>query len=98
MPDVTFDPFDKDAEPFVEVNSKRRYGRYSDLLGVGVAKKVYHTFDQEDGIEVAWNQVQLRMFFDDEAMMECTFNETKLLRAMNYEIILECYNGWLDEE
>ncbi|KAF6147841.1 hypothetical protein GIB67_014421 [Kingdonia uniflora] len=87
-----------DAEPFVEVDSKRRYGRYSDLLGVGAVKKVYRAFDQEDGIEVAWNQVHLRRFFDDEAMMERTFNETKLLREMSHENILECYNVWLDEE
>ncbi|KAF6146930.1 hypothetical protein GIB67_036649 [Kingdonia uniflora] len=40
MPYVKFNPSDKDAEPFVEVDSKRRYGRYNDLLGVGAVKKI----------------------------------------------------------
>ncbi|KAF6155775.1 hypothetical protein GIB67_007422 [Kingdonia uniflora] len=57
-----------------------------------------HTTFVQDGIEVAWNQIKLGMFFDDEAMMMRTFNETWLLREMSHENILECYNVWLDEE
>ncbi|KAF6166016.1 hypothetical protein GIB67_012913 [Kingdonia uniflora] len=52
MPYAKLNPSDKDAESFVEVVSKRRYGSYNDLLGVGTVKKVYRAFDQEDGIEV----------------------------------------------
>ncbi|RWW14516.1 hypothetical protein GW17_00021703, partial [Ensete ventricosum] len=55
-----WDPADKDAEPFVEIDPTGRYGRYDDLLGAGAVKRVYRGFDQEEGIEVAWNQVRLR--------------------------------------
>lgn len=47
----------KEREIFVEVDPTDRYGRYKDLLGAGAVKKVYKAFDQEQGIEVAWNQV-----------------------------------------
>jgi hypothetical protein len=47
----------KNKETFVEVDPTGRYGRYKDLLGTGAVKKVYKAFDQEQGIEVAWNQV-----------------------------------------
>ncbi|KAF5177073.1 Serine/threonine-protein kinase WNK1 [Thalictrum thalictroides] len=66
---VKTDPLDKDAEPFVEVDPTGRYGRYTDLLGAGATKKVYRAFDQEEGIEVAWNQVKLRDFADNEVIL-----------------------------
>ncbi|KAK6154464.1 hypothetical protein DH2020_008712 [Rehmannia glutinosa] len=58
MPSMSFDMGDRDREPFVEVDPTGRYGRYSELLGSGAVKKVYRAFDQEEGIEVAWNQVK----------------------------------------
>ncbi|KAG2297179.1 hypothetical protein Bca52824_043848 [Brassica carinata] len=64
------DPSDKDSEPFVETDPTGRYGRYDELLGSGAVKKVYRAFDQEEGIEVAWNQVKLSCFSDDPAMTE----------------------------
>ncbi|KAG6619167.1 hypothetical protein I3842_Q106500 [Carya illinoinensis] len=70
MPYVRSDPSDKDAEPFVEIDSTGRYGRYGDLLGAGAVKKVYRAFDQEEGREVAWNQVSLIRFLDDKAMLD----------------------------
>ncbi|KAJ0101727.1 hypothetical protein Patl1_04020 [Pistacia atlantica] len=70
MPSVNPDSSDKDAEPFVEVDPTGRYGRYNELLGSGAVKKVYRAFDQEEGIEVAWNQVKLRNFCDNPAMIE----------------------------
>lgn len=54
----------KDKETFVELDPTGRYGRYKDLLGAGAVKKVYKAFDQEQGIEVAWNQVFLLSIFN----------------------------------
>lgn len=34
--------------------------QYPTLLGRGAWKRVYKAFDQEEGLEVAWNQVELR--------------------------------------
>ncbi|MFS7984899.1 putative protein kinase WNK-NRBP family [Helianthus anomalus] len=38
---------DQDREPFVEVDPSGRFGRYSDLLGVGAVKKVYRGLSSE---------------------------------------------------
>jgi WNK lysine deficient protein kinase len=46
---------DCEAKPFVKVDPTGQFGRYSDLLGCSSVKKVYRAFDQEEGIEVAWN-------------------------------------------
>ncbi|XP_010252690.1 PREDICTED: probable serine/threonine-protein kinase WNK11 [Nelumbo nucifera] len=98
MPCVTPDPSDKDAEPFVEVDPTGRYGRYSDLLGAGAVKKVYRAFDQEEGIEVAWNQVRLRNFIEDASVIDRLFSEVRLLRTLKNNNIIMLYNVWMDEE
>ncbi|KAF6139965.1 hypothetical protein GIB67_010007 [Kingdonia uniflora] len=45
---------------------------------VGACKKVYRAFDQEEGIEVAWNQVWLSSFSQNEAMFDRLFEEVKI--------------------
>ncbi|KAF8409692.1 hypothetical protein HHK36_005771 [Tetracentron sinense] len=98
MPCASTDSSDRDAEPFVEVDPTGRYGRYSDLLGAGAVKKVYRAFDQEEGIEVAWNQVRLRNFSDDQAMIDRLYSEVRLLRTLKNDNIIVLYNVWTDEE
>ncbi|WOK93084.1 putative serine/threonine-protein kinase WNK11 [Canna indica] len=92
------DPEDMDAEPFVEIDPTGRYGRYDDLLGAGAVKRVYRAFDQEEGIEVAWNQVRLRSFREDRPMMDRLFAEVRLLRTLRHESIIALYNVWTDDE
>ncbi|XP_031489537.1 probable serine/threonine-protein kinase WNK11 [Nymphaea colorata] len=98
MPCVRLDPADKDAEPFVEVDPTGRYGRYSDLLGSGAVKRVYRAFDQEEGIEVAWNQVQLRNFTDDLSMLDRLFAEVRLLKSLRNQNIIVLYAVWVEKE
>ncbi|KAH6835710.1 Protein kinase superfamily protein [Perilla frutescens var. hirtella] len=85
-------------EPFVEVDPTNRYGRYAELLGSGAVKKVYRAFDKEEGIEVAWNQVKLRNFFDDEAMINRLYSEVRLLGSLRNENIIALYSVWRDKE
>ncbi|KAL4589033.1 hypothetical protein LXL04_001935 [Taraxacum kok-saghyz] len=63
----------QDREQFVEVDPSGRLGRYSDLLGAGAVKKVYRGFDQEEGRDVAWNQVKLRSFSGDPSVLKRLF-------------------------
>lgn len=98
MPCVNPDQSDKDSEPFVEVDPTGRYGRYTELLGSGAVKKVYRAFDQEEGIEVAWNQVKLRNFSDDPAMIDRLYSEVRLLRSLTNNNIICLYSVWRDEE
>lgn len=89
---------DCEAEPFVEVDPTGRFGRYSDLLGCGAVKKVYRAFDQEEGIEVAWNQVRLRNFSEDPVLINRLHSEVKLLRTLKNKYIIVCYSVWKDDE
>lgn len=86
------------SEPFVELDPSGRYGRYDELLGSGAVKKVYRGFDQEEGIEVAWNQVRLRNFTNDPAMIDRLFSEVRLLRSLKNKNIISLYSVWRDQE
>lgn len=92
------DEGDRDREPFVEVDPTGRYGRYGELLGSGAVKKVYRAFDQEEGIEVAWNQVKLRIFAGDQAMIDRLFSEVRLLSSLKNKNIITFYWVWRDKE
>lgn len=98
MPSVNPDSSDKDSEVFAETDPTGRYGRYPELLGCGAVKKVYRGFDQEEGIEVAWNQVKLRNFCDEPAMVKRLYSEVRLLRSLTNENIIELYSVWTDDE
>ncbi|KAK3031996.1 hypothetical protein RJ639_036201 [Escallonia herrerae] len=99
MPSEGFDPSDQeDREPFVEVDPSGRFGRYSDLLGSGSVKKVYRGFDQEEGRDVAWNQVRLKDFRNDQAAINRLFSEVELLQNLCNENIIVLYSVWRDME
>ncbi|KAI5409123.1 putative serine/threonine-protein kinase wnk11, variant 2 [Lathyrus oleraceus] len=98
MPSFITNSSDKDSEPFVETDPTGRYGRYNELLGSGAVKKVYRAFDQEEGIEVAWNQVKLRNFSKDPAMVDRLYSEVRLLRSMTNKNIIALYSVWRDEK
>ena len=98
MPSANGQDQSDNSEPFVEVDPTGRYGRYNELLGCGAVKKVYRAFDQEEGIEVAWNQVRLRNFTNDPAMIDRLFSEVRLLRSLTNKNIIALYYVWRDEE
>ncbi|XP_047335968.1 probable serine/threonine-protein kinase WNK11 [Impatiens glandulifera] len=87
---------DKDSEAFVELDPTGRYGRYDELLGLGAVKKVYRAFDQEEGIEVAWNQVKLGHFSRDQPTIDRLYSEVVLLRNLKHDNIITLYNVWKD--
>ncbi|KAM1512576.1 hypothetical protein PS1_024598 [Malus domestica] len=97
MPVGNSNASDRDAEPFVEVDPTGRYGRYADLLGHGAVKKVYRAFDQEEGIEVAWNKVRLCNFSDNPTLINRLYSEVKLLRQLKNKYIIVCHSVWKEE-
>lgn len=98
MPSASPDSSDQDPEPFVEVDPSGRFGRYSDLFGSGAVKKVYRGFDQEEGREVAWNQVRLRKFSNDPSVISRLFSEIELLTTLKNDNIIVLYSYWKDTE
>uniref|UniRef100_A0A251T822 non-specific serine/threonine protein kinase n=2 Tax=Helianthus annuus TaxID=4232 RepID=A0A251T822_HELAN len=98
MPSASHETSDQDREAFVEVDPSGRFGRYSDLLGAGAVKKVYRGFDQEEGRDVAWNQVKLRNFSDDPTVLKRLLSEIELLQTLENENIIVLYSFWMDVE
>ncbi|GMI69837.1 hypothetical protein like AT5G55560 [Hibiscus trionum] len=86
---------DREGESFVEVDPTGRFERYNDMLGSGAVKKVYRAFDQEEGIEVAWNQVKLSKFSEDTVLVINRLqSEVQLLRTLKNMYIIVCYSVW----
>uniref|UniRef100_A0A7C9DHG8 non-specific serine/threonine protein kinase n=1 Tax=Opuntia streptacantha TaxID=393608 RepID=A0A7C9DHG8_OPUST len=98
MPCEILNPSDNEKELFEEVYPSGRYGRYSELLGTGAVKRVYRAFDQEDGIEVAWNQVRLKNFSQDPSVIDRLFSEVQLLSKLRNPYIITLYYVWRDVE
>ena len=98
MPAASPNMSDREVESFVEVDPTGRFGRYADLLGVGAVKKVYRALDQEEGIEVAWNQLKLTNFSEDPVLINRLQSEVQLLRTLKNKYIIVCYSVWRDRE
>lgn len=96
MAGVEDDAGDKDREPFVELDPTGRYGRYEDVLGRGAMKTVYRAFDQEDGIEVAWNKASLENL--DDVAIQRIYSEVRLLKTLRNRNIIMLYTAWMDEK
>lgn len=96
MPFETTNASNQLGEIFAEVDPTGRYGRYADLLGAGAVKKVYRAFDQEEGIEVAWNQVNLLNFSEDPVVIDRLYSEVQLLSTLKNENIVTLYSVWKD--
>ncbi|XP_037484391.1 probable serine/threonine-protein kinase WNK5 [Triticum dicoccoides] len=88
-----------DEEAFQEVDPTGRFGRYAAVLGLGSVKKVYRGFDQEEGIEVAWNRVRLRALAErDPSMVDRLHAEVRLLRSLHHDHIIGFHKVWLDRD
>ncbi|VAH28557.1 unnamed protein product [Triticum turgidum subsp. durum] len=82
-----------------EVDPTGRFGRYAAVLGLGSVKKVYRGFDQEEGIEVAWNRVRLRALAErDPSMVDRLHAEVRLLRSLHHDHIIGFHKVWLDRD
>ena len=45
--------------PSQQTDPSGRFERYRKSLGKGAYKEVFKAFDQEEGVEVAWNQIRI---------------------------------------
>jgi serine/threonine protein kinase len=57
-------------------------------LGRGAYKEVFLAYDQEEGVEVAWNQIRIDSFM--KADITRMHNEIKILEALRNENIIVC--------
>ncbi|XWS48758.1 hypothetical protein CRYUN_Cryun13aG0103500 [Craigia yunnanensis] len=71
---------------------------YDEILGKGAFKTVYKGFDEADGIEVAWNQVNIEDVLQTPEQLERLYSEVHLLKSLKHENIIKFYNSWVDDK
>lgn len=57
----------------------------------------YKGFDEVDGIEVAWNQVNIEDVMQSPDQLERLYSEVHLLKSLKHEHIMKFYNSWVDD-
>ncbi|XP_022737525.1 serine/threonine-protein kinase WNK8-like isoform X2 [Durio zibethinus] len=58
----------------------------------------YKGFDEADGIEVAWNQVNIEEVLQTPEQLERLYSEVHLLKSLKHENIMKFYNSWVDDK
>ncbi|KAK9801869.1 hypothetical protein WJX73_004633 [Symbiochloris irregularis] len=96
------DTMDEDPEPPEQPVAERdptgRYLRYDHILGRGAFKTVYKAFDEEDAIEVAWNQVRVSELVTSKEDKERLFAEIRVLKQLKHKNIMTFFDSWLDQK
>ncbi|KAJ4967333.1 hypothetical protein NE237_019182 [Protea cynaroides] len=90
------DPEPPDPEA-VETDPTGRYIRYNNVLGRGAFKTVYRGFDEIDGIEVAWSQIELECVLQKPQDIERLHSEVNFLKSLKHKNIIKFYSSWIDE-
>lgn len=79
-----------------EQSPQGRYVRFVEKLGSGAYKDVYRAYDTIEGIEVAWNQVNLSgLPKGDKARI---INEVRLLERLHHANIISFHGSWVNRE
>lgn len=58
----------------------------------------YKGFDKIDGIEVAWNQVDIDDALQSSEHLERLYSEVHLLRTLKHENVIRSYASWIDDK
>ncbi|KAK4257020.1 hypothetical protein QN277_006666 [Acacia crassicarpa] len=98
LQDSSLQDFDNSDSELVEIDPTGRYVRYKEVLGKGAFKKVYRAFDELEGIEVAWNQIEVDERMCNSEDLERLYSEVHLLKTLKHKNIITFYNSWVDLE
>ncbi|PON82234.1 hypothetical protein TorRG33x02_220150, partial [Trema orientale] len=58
----------------------------------------YRGFDEVNGIEVAWNRVQIDEVLQSPDGLERLYSEVHLLKSLKHRNIVKFYNSWIDDK
>ncbi|KAJ1280558.1 hypothetical protein BS78_04G242400 [Paspalum vaginatum] len=86
-----------DAE-YAEVDPTGRYMRYNVILGRGAFKTVYKAFDEVEGIEVAWNQINIDEVMQCPDNLDRLYTEVHLLKSLKHGNVMKFYYSWIDDQ
>jgi len=97
--DGSMDDYIKSPEvqnAIVERSPGGRYVRFMEKLGSGASKDVYRAYDTQEGIEVAWNVVNLAGVPKPERNR--IVNEVRLLERLHHHNIISFHGSWVNRE
>ncbi|AFM98281.1 putative serine/threonine kinase [Encephalitozoon hellem ATCC 50504] len=75
-----------------------RYKKLQTILGEGTFKKVYKAIDQEEGKEVAWNEIKIGENGQDGKERTLFSNEIGLLKSISHPNILRILDYWFTSD
>jgi len=80
----------------VESDPTGRFDRSNEVLGRGAYKTVWRAFDNELGIEVAWNAIGIESL--DQATRQRFLSEIDLLSRLKHPNIIQLLHAWTRKE
>ena len=86
----------KSESSMAEKSHQVRYVKLDERLGSGTSKHVWTAFDTAEGMQVAWNVVELKNITPDERKRVAI--EVMLLRNLDHKNVIKYYNSWIDRE
>ncbi|OQS04703.1 serine/threonine protein kinase [Thraustotheca clavata] len=85
----------EDASP-VETSPRGIYVRFDTKLGTGAYKTVYKGYDTDQGIDVAWNAIDIGALPHGEKAR--IIQEVELLKKLEHKNIINFYGSWYSKE
>ncbi|KAF1331122.1 Wnk protein kinase, partial [Globisporangium splendens] len=80
----------------VEHSPRGRYIRFDIRLGTGAYKTVYKAYDTDQGIDVAWNAIDIGVLPNTEKTR--IIQEVQLLQKLEHKNIINFYGSWFSKE
>lgn len=82
----------------LEIDPTSRYIKFKEVIGKGAFKTFYRAFDEVNGIEVAWGQVQIDEVLQSPGDLDRLYSEMHLLKSLRHNNIVRFYNSWIDDK
>ncbi len=84
---------DKNCDDIIDKSPDERYFKFNKLIGSGAFKKIFLSFDTMNGIEVAWNEINISNLLDSS--IQKIINEIEILKSCNNcSYIIKFYDYW----
>jgi WNK lysine deficient protein kinase len=84
------------ANSFAEISPKGRFNRFNEELGRGAYKIVYRGVDNETGMEIAWNVINLRRLSKyDRVRIK---SEIELIKKLQHKNIIHFISAWANKQ
>ncbi|ETW10355.1 WNK protein kinase, variant [Aphanomyces invadans] len=86
----------EDGDKAVEQSPRGIYIRFDKRLGTGAYKTVYKAYDVDQGIDVAWNAIDIGALPHGEKAR--IIQEVELLKKLEHKNIINFYGSWFAKE